>query len=147
MQMEVVREGLLTISPWLEQRRREYQDHLLRVSQTGDFEPWVEFVATALKARADAATAQIERLLSFQESMQELIRNQPLRGVASQIAYDLIGRPLVTPTSAARIYDVSYQAANAAIARLVDAGVLEEITGRTYGRIFAAREVLGIIEI
>jgi Fic family protein len=142
----VLHEGLLTISPWLEQRRRQYQDHLLRVSQTGDFDPWVRFMAEAVHTRADAATAQVERLLGFQESMRELARSYPFRGVATQIAHDLIGNPLVTVTSSARTYRVSYQAANNAVLRLVEAGVLREITGRRYGRLFVAQDVLKIVE-
>jgi Fic family protein len=145
IRLGVLGEGLLTISPWLEQRRREYQDHLLAVSQTGDFDPWVRFMALALRAQADAATAQSERLLEFQESMRRLTRTHPLRGVAARIAEDLIGRPVVTPSAASRTYDVSYQAANSAISRLVGAGVLREVTGRTYGRIFVADDVLGIV--
>lgn len=142
----VLHQGLLTISPWLEQRRREYQDHLLRVSKTGDFDPWVGFLAQAIRERADAATHQVQTLLKFQESMGVLSRTYPLRGVAAQIAIDLIGRPLVTPTSASRTYGVSYQAANSAIARLVEAGVLQETTGRRYGRVFIADDVLKIVE-
>ena len=141
----VLAEGLLTISPWLEQRRREYQDHLLAISQTGDFDPWVRFMAMALRTQADAATAQSERLLEYQETMRGLARTHPLRGVAARIAEDLIGRPVVTPSAASRIYGVSYQAANSAISRLVHVGVLREATGRHYGRIFVADEVLEII--
>lgn len=142
----VLHEGLLTISPWLEQRRRDYQDHLLRASQTGDFDPWVRFMAEAMRERADVATAQVARLLKFQESMRELSRTYPLRGVAAQIAEDLIGRPVVTPTAASRIYGVSYVAANNAISRLVEAGVLREATGRRYGRIFLADDVMASVE-
>ena len=141
----VLSEGLLTISPWLEQRRREYQDHLLAVSQSGEFDPWVRFMALALQVQADAATAQIEALLEFQESMRELAREYPLRGVAARIAEDLIGRPVVTASAASRMYGVTFQAANSAISRLVRAGVLRETTGRSYGRIFVAPKVLGII--
>lgn len=142
----VLHEGLLTISPWLEQRRREYQDHLLRVSQTGEFDPWIRFLAQGLKARAEAATAQIQRLLDFRNEMEELARTTPLRGVAGQIAVDLIGRPVVTATSASRNYDVSYQAANTAISRLAEAGILREATGRRYARIFVSDRVRAMIE-
>jgi Fic family protein len=143
---EVLHEGLLSISPWLEQRRNDYQDHLLGVSMTGEYDGWVRFVAQAIRARADAATQQIEDLMKFQGSMRDLARTYPLRGVAVEIADDLIGRPLVTPTSASERYKVSYQAANNGISRLVEAGVLREITGRRYGRIFVAEDVLNIIE-
>jgi hypothetical protein len=77
--------------------------------------------------------------------MRDLARTHPLRGVAARIAEDLIGRPLVTPTSASRMYGVSYQAANSAISRLTGARVLRELTGRNYARVFAADEVLRII--
>jgi Fic family protein len=145
IQRGVLHEGLLSISPWLEQRRREYQDHLLVVSQTGDWDPWVRFMALALHSQADEAVQRVERLLAFQDSMRDLARTHPLRGVAARIAEDLIGRPLVTPTSASRMYGVSYQAANSAISRLTGARVLRELTGRNYARVFAADEVLRII--
>jgi Fic family protein len=141
----VLHHGLITISPWLEQRRLEYQDQLLRVSQTGDFDPWIRFMATALRDRADAAGSQVERLLGFEQSMKDLARSYPLRGVAAAIAEDLIGRPVVTPTGASKLYGVSYPAANNAVARLVDAGVLREVTGKRYSRVFVAPEVLAIL--
>lgn len=55
-------------------------------------------------------------------------------------------RRLVTPTTASRRYDVSYQAANNAISRLVEPGVLREATGRRFGRVFVADRLLAIIE-
>jgi hypothetical protein len=58
----------------------------------------------------------------------------------------LIGRPFVTPSAAARLYGVTYPAANNAVARLVEAKVLREVTGRRYGRVFIASEVLAILE-
>lgn len=143
---EVLHHGLLTISPWLEQRRPQYQDRLLSLSQTGVYDPWVRFIAAALRERADAATSQVERLLRFEQSMKELAQSYPLRGVAAVIAQDLIGRPFVTPSAAARLYGVTYPAANNAVARLVEAKVLREVTGRRYGRVFIAPEVLGILE-
>jgi cell filamentation protein, protein adenylyltransferase len=65
--------------------------------------------------------------------------------VAAAIAQDLIGRPFVTPSTAAKLYSVSYPAANNAIARLVQAAVLREITGRRDSRVFVSSDVLGIL--
>jgi hypothetical protein len=61
------------------------------------------------------------------------------------MALDLIGRPVLTPAAVSRIYGVSYPAANAAVLRLVEASVLREVTGRRYGRVFVAPEVLRIL--
>lgn len=145
VQQRVLHHGILAISPWLEQRRSEYQEGLLRVSQTGDFDPWVRFMAMALRGSAEATLSQVEELLRFERSMRDLVRTHRLRGVAATMALDLIGRPVLTPAAVSRIYGVSYPAANAAVLRLVEAGVLREVTGRRYGRVFVAPEVLRIL--
>jgi hypothetical protein len=78
--------------------------------------------------------------------MRDLVRTLPLRGVGADIAQDLIGIPVVTSTSSSKRYGVSYQAANSGIARLVEAGVLKEVTGGSYGRVFLAEQVVKAIE-
>ena len=139
--------GLLSRVTW---QSVEGETYLILVQgfggQTGDFDPWVRFMAQALKAGAETAIARIVRLLELQAAIRETIRTHPLRGVAGQIAEDLIGRPVVTPTSASRMYKVSYQAANSAISRLLHVGLLREVTGRRYGRIFLSDDVLNAIE-
>jgi len=53
---------------------------------------------------------------------------------------------MLQPTRTCRRYDVSHQAANKAIARLVELGLLEEMTGRRYGRTYRAPGVLAILD-
>ena len=57
----------------------------------------------------------------------------------------LIEFPSLTVKHVAETHKVSIQAANNAVSRLVDAGVLEEITGRSYNRVFQAPGVLEIL--
>lgn len=139
-------EGLLTISPWLEPRRDEYQDLLLRVSQRGELDPWVAFFCAAVEARATAVVGQTKELLAFRHQVHKLVREHRLRGVARDIAEDLVQRPVITVSAAAEIYGVTYPAANNGIGRLVELGLLREQTGRTYDRRFGAPRVLEIIQ-
>jgi Fic family protein len=141
-----LRVPVLNLSPWLEQRRREYQDHLLRVSQTGEFDSWIRFFCEAVHAQAVRAVERIDKLVDWKERTLSQVRAANIRGVALRIAEDLIGYPMITPTSAAAMYRVTYPAANAAVARLASLGVLQERTGRRYARVFAARDVLRIID-
>ena len=67
-------EPVLTVSPWLEERRDEYQDHLLRVSMTGDFDAWVRFFASAVLSRSEATIAQISALEEWKERTLEQLR-------------------------------------------------------------------------
>ena len=141
-----LQEPLLTVSPWLERRREEYQDRLLEVSRTGDFDQWVRFFCNAIWAQAEQTVQKIDELLSLRSEIAARIREVPIRGVGQQIAEDLIGQPVTTPTYASDLYNVSYPAANQAIARLVDLGLLKELTGRNYGRMFGCRRVIDILD-
>ncbi|MFC7280021.1 Fic family protein [Paractinoplanes rhizophilus] len=140
-----LRVPVLNLSPWLEGRRRQYQDHLLNVSATGDFEPWIRFFAEAVRAQAIRAVEKIDALHDWRDEAHKQLVKADVRGVATRIVEDLIGYPLINATVSAERFEVSYQAANTAIRRLVQLGILEERTGRKYGRVFAARRVLNII--
>ena len=140
-----LRVPLLNISPFFEQARDEYIDHLRAVSATGDFEPWVAFFASAIKTQSEQALTKADALVEAREKTMEKLHNANVRGVALRIAEGLVGSPYTTATRAADAYGVTYEAANSAIARLVEHGVLREATGRTYGRVFMSPEIVAIV--
>jgi len=142
----VLRYPLLNISPWLEGRRSAYQEHLLAISQTGRFDPWVSFFCQAVQEQATDAVGRIERLIKKRDEMLTGLRSWGVRGAAIDIVNDLLGYPVLTVKVAAKRHRVSNQAANNAVARLMDFGILREATGRTYNRIFVCDPVLREIE-
>jgi Fic family protein len=99
--------------------RREYQDHLLRISSTGDFEPWIQFFSEAVRAQSVRAVEKIDALHNWRDQALSTMQAAGIGGVATRIAEELIGYPLITATLAGKRYGVSYQAANTAITRLV----------------------------
>ena len=139
-----LRYPVLNIAPWLEQRRTEYQDGLLRVSQTGRWDNWVSFIAAAIHAEALEVIDRVEKLRAVRESFRETLRGA--KGVSRRIADDLIGYPMITVSLAASMYGVSYQAANTAIAKLVEKGILRQRTAGRYDRIFQSDSVLAVLE-
>ncbi|MEU5934091.1 Fic/DOC family N-terminal domain-containing protein [Micromonospora sp. NPDC047187] len=141
-----LRVPVLNLSPWLEVRRREYQDHLLEISMTGRFDQWIRFFSEAVRAQAVLAVERIDALLDWKEHALDRLREANVRGVAARIVEDLIGYPMITPTTASQMYSVSYPAVNTAIRRLEGLGILQERTGRRYARVFAAKDVLRIID-
>lgn len=142
----VLHEPLLTVSPWFEARRREYQDRLGLVSETGGWDDWVAFFAEAVAAQAAETTEKVSQLLAYQEETRSPARQRGLRGLAVDLVEGLIARSLVTTGWVAGAHNVSRQAATTAIARLVEVGILRETTGRSYGRVFAADAVIRILE-
>ena len=137
---------LLNMSPWFERRRNQYQDHLLRVSQTGEIDPWIAFFCSAVLDQAVDAFRRIERLISVRDEMVGTLRQARAKGTSRSIVDDLLGFPVVTVPAMATAHRVSYQAANTAVARLVELGILREATGRTYDRVFVCDAVLRELE-
>ena len=141
-----LRYPLLNISPWFERRRSQYQDHLLRVSQTGDIDPWIAFFCNAVLDQSVDAFGRIERLITLRDEMIRTLRQARARGTSRSIVDDLIGFPVITVPAMTAAHHVSYQAANTAVARLVELGILREATGRTYDRVFVCDAVLRELE-
>lgn len=136
---------VLNLSPWLRARKAEYKDQLLSVSETGDYDPWVRFFCTAVEAQAQDMVSRLEELLAVREQMLSVVRAHRLRGTSVSIVDDLIGYSSITPSAAARLHNVTYKAANDAIRKLEELGVLQEITGASYGRIFVCPQVRNIV--
>ncbi|KWX21776.1 filamentation induced by cAMP protein fic [Mycolicibacterium wolinskyi] len=145
MQAGALKYPILNLSPWLEPRREQYIDHLLEVSATGNFEPWINFFCQAVVARADAATETIAAMLDIREEFADQLRAVGASGMVLQLASDLIGFPYISAGEAADLYGVAYPTANNAIAKLAKLGILEEITGREYRRVFRCPRVYEII--
>jgi Fic family protein len=142
----VLTEPVLTVSPWFEARRSRYQDELQHLSESGDFDRWIAFFSEGIQAQAEASTLKIKELQAYQETARSVARGEGRHNIAVDIANDLIERPVTTVSSAASRYGVSFVAANKAIARLVQRGLLVEITGKDHDRVFRAQEVLRILE-
>jgi len=140
-----LREPLLEVSPWFERRKGEYQDQLLDVSRTGDWNPWVRFFSAAIRDQAEITVRRINDLLRYQADVRGLLRAEKVRGVALEIAEELIAQPVVTASWAAKRHGVTFAAANNSIARLAALGVLREATGRGYGRVFRSDAVFEVL--
>lgn len=138
---------VLNLSPWLEPRREDYIDHLLHVSKTGNFEPWVNFFAEGVKAQAKAAADTINKLVDFSNEVIETLKQAGERtgAVVFTLASNLIGYPVMTVSRVASDLEVSYPTANTAIAKLVKAGYLREVTGGSYGRVFRCERVYDVL--
>lgn len=149
--LQMLRMGLLdspslSLSPWLLRRRTEYQDHLLAVSRTGDWNQWVQFFCAAVRAQAESTIDAADHLLRWRRDLLTDIADRKWSGVISQLAGDLVEWPIVTSRSVQDKYDVSAPTAKSALDRLVDLGAITELTGRTYGRSFGATQIMKTLE-
>lgn len=142
----LIREPLLVVSPWFEKRRQLYQDGLLELSCTGDWDAWIAFFAEGVAASASESQRKVEGLAGLQERLRAQVQAARKRGVAEQLAADLVGHPFVTRQEVAERYELSGQGAFNAISTLLSLGILTEsgLNARG-GRIYMAPAVVQII--
>lgn len=141
-----LRYPILNLSSWLEPRKEEYKDALLAVSRTGNLDEWIQFFCQAVAAQADDACRRIDELQQVRLEFLELVRKDRARGVVLEIVEDLIGYPVLTASQAASLHQVTYPPANSALKRLERLGIVRELTGRTYGRVYACERVMKIVD-
>jgi Fic family protein len=142
-----LRSPVLAVSPWLEDRADVYRDHLLAVSCTGDWAPWIEFFATAVRDEAKAGHDRIMRLLALREEIADVVRTAlPRARLAVEISDNLISYPILSISDAHRRFGRSNQANRNAIGALVDLGVLEPYSNSRYDRLYWNRRVFQVIE-
>jgi Fic family protein len=143
----VIREPLLVVSPWFEQRRDEYQDELLALSCDGQWDCWIAFFAEGVAASAAASQAKVEDLVALQQHLREEVQRAGKRGAAERLAADLVGDPYLRGRGIADRYDLSRQGALSAIRTLVDLGILEDTGAVDFhnARIYVAPEVVRIV--
>ncbi len=132
----------LSLSVWFERHDREYRDGLANVSETGDFDPWVSLVSQAMADQARNETQRIDRLLTLRSTFVSRARDARLRGLAVQISEDLIGYPVASVRNISDRYEVSFESANRAVKRLVEAGLVIQAGNQSYDRRFVAPEVM-----
>ena len=142
----VLREPILVVSPWFEARRSAYQDGLLALSVSGDWNEWIRFFATGVAEAADTTRSRVERLVAWREEVLERVRGAGVSGVAERVAGELIGSPIVRAPAIARQHQVTPQGAMHALRRLAELRVVQE--QRIGGRVsFVADEALALLRI
>ena len=149
--LQLLRAGSLeqpavTVSPWFLRRRDDYQQHLLRVSLTGDWNPWVQFFCQALYDQCGSLIAGAERLVTWVDESRRTLLGRRWSGAIHRLLEDLVEWPVITIADTANRYGVTTVHAARMINHLVEINVLRELTGRNYGRVFGAVHVMDTVE-
>ena len=134
---------VLYLSSYFEARRQDYYEALQRVRTHGDWGGWLRFFLAGVEETARDAVAQAERIMDLYEELRRRLRQKPN---AAALLDELFANPFVTVSRAARLLNVSYPTARQTVAYLQGEGLLEEVTGRAWGRLYLARPILELIE-
>jgi len=137
---------LLQLSAYFEQHRSAYYDHLLRVSQTGEWQPWIQFFLRAVQQESGQAAHRAHALLDLRQKYREKMQTAGVSAPALRIVDDLFVTPAVTITGVARRMRASYPTAQLLVQKLIRAGILTPDRRRRRNRIFPAAEIQSLLQ-
>jgi len=133
---------LLYLSAYFERTRPDYYELLLRVSTRGDWDSWIRYFLEGVRVQATDAVEDAQRLLAVRERHRQALVASKARPAALQLLDQLFLNPYVTARSAAELLAVSDPTVRSAIADLRAHGILVEVSGRKWGQLFLATEIL-----
>lgn len=133
----LLRKPSLYLSHFFERNRGSYYDALTRVRQSNDVTHWVRFFLSAVIETANKGKETFERILVLRQEIDALTLSYGKRAENVQILMrSLYRRPAITANEAAKLLDVSHQAASALLKKMVSDSILIEITGYQRNRVF-----------
>jgi len=135
---------LLYLSAYIEAHRQDYYDLLQRVRTHGDWMGWFRFFIAGVTEIALEAVGQASRLMDLREKFRARLRDKPK---ALALLDELFLNPYMSVARAERVLKVSNPTARQAVMLLQRKGMLEEMTGRAWGKLYLARPIMETIEL
>ncbi|WP_280401603.1 Fic family protein [Nocardia carnea] len=137
----------LVLATWSE----SYIDGLTRYRHVGsadsrqaveDLNTWIaRFAAACTRAAADASTFEA-KALDLERDWRARLGSVRSNSALDLLLGKLVGAPILTVATAASLIGRSFPAANAAVDRLVDAGILRQLSVGRRNRAFESPEVI-----
>ncbi len=134
---------LLYVSGYIERNRQEYYDLLQRVRTHDDRLGWVKFFLRAIAFTARQAIDHADQLLKLQKE-----HHARLKGRHREVALidSLFQNYYTTVSRAADVLKVSTPTASRIIQKLESGQILQEVTGRSWGRIYVATSIRNAVD-
>lgn len=134
----VLREPLLYSSLYFKQNRQRYYDELNGARESGDFERWLDFFATAIRVSAEQATTTGLRISAVFREDRNRVREMGRQAPTILLVQEALqAKPLATIATLTQSTGFTTPTVTQALGELQKLGIVRETTGRARGRIFA----------
>jgi Fic family protein len=143
---EILTKPVLYLSHFFKRHRSEYYERLQAVRDRGEWEEWLAFFLTGVTEVSGEATETARRIIVLRESHRAAITERLGRAAANgfRILEHLYEKPVLSVKQVQTLTGTTYPAANDLVAKLVEVGILTEITRQSRNRQFLYREYLDL---
>lgn len=136
----------LYVSLGFKRHRQEYYQRLDSVRAAGDWEGWTDFFLRCVHESAVDGANAAQRLFRLVNDDRRTLTNLKSVNVSAIRLFEMLPeQPMVTAAKALEMTGSTKPTTNKAIDVLVEAGILEEVTGKQRDRIYAYRKYLGVL--
>jgi Fic family protein len=134
----VLHKPVLYLSHFFKQHRQAYYEHLQAVRDRGDWEAWLRFFLQGVISVAREASDTARRIQLLREAHRTAVIERLGRaaGNGQRVLEKLFDKPILTVSQVREMTGTTYAAANAMVQRMVEIGILEELTGYARNRRF-----------
>jgi Fic family protein len=134
----ILHQPVLYLSHFFRQHRQRYYEHLQAVRDRGEWEQWLAFFLRGVVEVAGEAAETARRIQQLREAHRLAITDGLGRaaGNGHRVLEGLYNRPIVSVADVQATTGTTYAAANVLVSRLVELGILREMTGYTRNRRF-----------
>lgn len=136
---------LLYLSAYFERTRADYYGGLMRVSTHGDWERWVSYFLEGVRQQADEAIDLSDQLVALHTRYRDELQAAHVTSNALALVDLLFENPIIYTRRVQENLAVSAPTARNTIRALEEHGILREITGRDWRRIYQAEEIYGLV--
>ncbi len=139
---------VLYLSHYFKRHRVEYYERLQAVRDVGDWEGWLQYFLRGVIVVSEEATRTAAAILRMREEYRAKITERFGRAAANghRIMERLFERPIITVATVRDWLGITQAGANNLVRRLVEIGLLKEITGYARNRRFRFEPYLKLFE-
>src|SRR5215210_7167125 len=118
IERDLLPEPLLYLSAYFERHRGAYYDHLLAVSQKGEWEGWLLFFLRGVSVEASDASRRAGKLFELRETYRERFQREGARPNLLTATNHLFARPVTNIRELEGALGISFEAARRLVALL-----------------------------
>jgi Fic family protein len=136
---------LLYISAFFEATRRDYYDHLIGVTEKGEWDAWLEYFLNGVARQSEDALDRARRINAHFSRWRRETAGMSSRSPSILLDY-LLANPFITTKGVAAKLRVAFTTAQRAIEKLEKRSILKEVSGGKRDRVYCAKAILDILE-
>ena len=144
---EVLVKPILYLSLYFKAHRDEYYERLQRVRTHGEWNEWIRFFLTGVEETALLAYAASERVRVLFQEDQSIVDGFGRQAKSAMAVYQMLQHyPVTSIPQATERLDLTYPTVLSTLERMVDAGIVREITGSSRGRLYEYEAYMRILD-